>query len=120
MTKDRKMAASSLRKAVTLQTLVRSAKLKGRHQVANRFARLENERARLEREIGIWENCRQMAANKLAKVRSEIDSLRPLLLDEVPAKRAVCRKQRGQHRAPASKDAPGQSLVANRTMQLEY
>lgn len=119
MTRDRKLAASSLRKAVTLQTLVRGAKPRGRHQVANRFARLENERARLEREVGMWENCRLMAANKLVKVRGEIDALRPLL-DEPPTKRAICRKGRGRQRAPASLDVPGQAFIVNRTMQLEY
>lgn len=120
MRNDRKSAASSLRKAVTLQTLVRGAKPRDRQQVANRFARLENERARLEREIGMWENCRQMAATKLAKVRGEIDALRPLL-NEVPAKRAIRRKGRAPRRAPAALDtATGNAVIVNRTMQLEY
>ena len=119
MRKDRKAASSSLRKAVTLQTLVRAAKPRDRQQVANRFARLENERARLEREIGIWENCRQMAATKLEKIRRELDSLRPLL-NEKPARRAVLRKGRAPRRAPPSVDAPGSALIANRSMRLEY
>ncbi len=123
MSRERKTATSSLRKAVTLQTLVRGTKPRGRPQVANRLARLENERARLEHEMGMWENCRQMAASKLQKVRDEIESLRPLL-NEAPSKRAVYRKGRGRQRAPASLDAPGSTLVvnrtANRTMQLEY
>ena len=73
MTKDRKTALSSLGRIATLQTHARGAKPRERHQIANRYARLENQRARLEREIGMWEHCRQMAASKLAKVRGEID-----------------------------------------------
>jgi len=119
MQRDRKTAASSLRKAITLQTLSRSGKPRDRQQVANRFARLENERARLEREIGMWDSCRQMAATKLAKVRSELDRLRPFLV-EAPAKRAVLRKGRAPRRAPAALDARGHGPIANRTIKLEY
>jgi len=117
--RDKKKVLSGLRSVATLQTLVRGVKPRNRHQLANRYARLENERARLEREIGVWENRRQVAADKLAKVRDEITSLRPLL-DEAPAKRAACRNGRGQHRGPALTDVPGPSPVLNRTMQLEY
>lgn len=119
MTKDKRKTLSGLRSVATLQTLARGAKPRERHQLANRYARLENERARLERETGIWENRLQATANKLAKVRDEIDSLRPLL-DEVPAKKAVCRLGRGQRRDPALTDASGPSPAPNRTMQLGY
>ena len=119
MTREKKKPLSGLRSIATLQTLAGGSKPRERHQLANRYARLENERARLEREIGIWENCRQTATNKLAKVREEIDSLRPLL-DEVPAKKAVCRNGRGQRRGLGSTDVPGSSPALNRTMQLEY
>ena len=98
MTKDRKTALSSLRSIATLQTHARGAKPRERHQIANRYARLENERARLEREIGMWDNCRQMAASKLAKVREEIE-LAPAAIG-----RNTCRKSRRPKRARA---APG-------------
>lgn len=119
MTRQKKVAVGGLRSIATLQTLTRNAKPRERHQLANRYARLENERSRLEREIGIWETCRQTAANKLAKVRQEIDSLRPLL-DEEPAKTAVCRNGRGQRRGPVATDVPGSSFVRSRTMRLDY
>ena len=119
MTKDRKTALSSLGRIATLQTHARGAKPRERHQIANRYARLENERARLEREIGMWEHCRQMAASKLAKVRGEIDSIRPLLA-EVPAKKTPARSGRGQRRGRATTDVRGPSLVHTRTFQLEY
>ncbi len=119
MTKDKNKTVSGLRRIATLQTLVLAAKPRERHQLANRYARLENERARLEREIGIWENRRQAVANKLASVCKEIDAIRPLLA-EVPAKKGAWRNGHGQRRTPAVTDVPGPSLVSNRTMQLEY
>lgn len=119
MMKEKRKSPSSLRCVATLQTLVRNAKPRERHQIANRFARLENERARLEREIGIWETRLQATAKQLTKVCEEIDSLRPLL-DEAPAKSAVCRTGRGQHRGSGLTDTQQRSPAANRTMQLGY
>jgi len=118
MTEKRK-SPSTLRSVATLQTLARDAKPRERHQIANRFARLENERARLEREIGIWETRLQATMKKLAKIRDEINSLQPLL-DEVPAKNAACRIGRGQRRGPALTDTQERSPASNRTMQLGY
>ena len=119
MTTEKKKTLSGLRSIATLQTLARGSKPRSRQQLANRYARMENERARLEREIGIWESCRQTAADKLAKVREEIDTLRPLL-DEAPAEGDVVRNDRGQHRKPALTDMPGPSVANARTMQLDY
>lgn len=119
MKKGNRTASSGLRKIATLQTLIRNTKSRERPQVANRFARLENERARLEREIGTWENCRQTAAGKLARVRAEIDALRPLL-NEAPARQAAHRKGRGQGRGRTLMDARGPTLPQTRTMALEY
>ena len=119
MTKDKRKTPNGLRSVATLQTLARTTEPQERYQIANRYARLENERARLEREVGIWENRLQATAKKLAKVREEIDTVRPLL-EEAPAKNAVCRSGRGQRRAQALADAPGSSTAPRRTMQLGY
>lgn len=119
MTKETRKSLSGLRRIATLQTLARNAKPRERHQIANRFARLENERARLEHEIGIWEGRLQATTKMLAKVRDEIDSLRPLL-DEAPAKKAASRNGRGQRRDPALTDTQERSPAPNRTMQLGY
>jgi septal ring factor EnvC (AmiA/AmiB activator) len=119
MTKDKRKTPSGLRSVATLQTLARSTEPQERYQIANRYARLENERARLERELSIWENRLQATAKKLAKVREEIDTVRPLL-EEAPAKNAVCRSGRGQRRGPALADAPGSATAPRRTMQLGY
>ena len=119
MTKEKRKSLSGLRCVATLQTLARDAKPRERHQIANRFARLENERARWEREIGIWETRLRATTKTLAKVRDEIDLLRPLL-DEVPAKSAVCRTGRGQRRGTGLTDTQERSPAPNRTMQLGY
>jgi len=119
MTREMRRSQSALRCVATLQTLARDAKPRERHQIANRFARLENERARLEREIGIWQTRLHATETKLAKVCSEIDSLRPLLI-EAPAEKAVCRAGRGQRRGPGLTDTQERSPASKRTMQLGY
>jgi len=119
MTKDKRKTPSGLRSVATLQTLARSTEPQERYQIVNRYARSENERARLEREIGIWENRLQATTEKLAKVREEIDTIKPLL-EEAPAKNAVCRSGRGQRRGQALMDASGSSTAPRRTMQLGY
>lgn len=119
MTRQSKKSLNGLRSIATLQTLAGGATPRERHQLANRYARLENERARLEREIGIWENCRQTAANKLAKVHEEIGALR-LMLDEVPAEKPARRNGSVLRRGPAAADGPGPVPAQGRTMQLEY
>jgi hypothetical protein len=119
MTKEKRKSLSGLRCVATLQTLARNAKPQERYQIANRYAHLENERARLEREVGIWETRVRATAKKLTKVREEIDSLRPLL-DEVPVPQAACRAGSGQRRSPALTETQEHSPAANRTMQLGY
>lgn len=119
MTKEKRKSPSTLRSVATLQTLARDARPRERHQIANRFARLENERARLDREIGIWETRLQATMKKLTKVREEIAALRPLL-DEVPAQKTACRTGRGQRRSPALTDMQERSPAPKRTMQLGY
>jgi septal ring factor EnvC (AmiA/AmiB activator) len=119
MTKDKRKSPSGLRSVATLQTIARSTEPQERYQIANRYARLENERARLEREVGIWENRLQATAKKLAKIRDEIDTVKPLL-EEAPAKNAVCRSGAGQRRGHALRDASGSCTAPRRTMQLGY
>ncbi|MDE2135320.1 MAG: hypothetical protein KGM97_04690 [Alphaproteobacteria bacterium] len=119
MPNEKRKSPSTFRSVATLQTLARDVRPRERHQIANRFARLENERARLEREVGIWETRLQATAKKLAKVREEIEALRPLL-DEAPAPKGACRSGRGQRRSPALTDTRERSPAPNRTMQLGY
>jgi len=119
MTIGKRKSLSGLRCVATLQTLARNAKPQERYQIANRFAHLENERARLEREVGIWETRVQATAKKLAKVREEIDLLRPHL-EEAPVPKIASHAGRGQRRSPALTETRERSPAANRTMHLGY
>ena len=112
-------AAGGLRNIATLLTLANGAKPRERHQIANRFARLENERARLDRELSTWDNCRRATAIKLAKVNEEIAAIRPSLF-EPPAHHAAFRQGRGRRRAPAETQVSGSTAPHNRAMTLEY
>lgn len=112
-------AATGLRNIATLQTLAIGAKPRQRHEIANRFARLENERARLERERGIWENCRRATAIKLAKVNEEIAALRPALFER-SGRHAAFRQGHGQRCTAAKTQVPGSTAPHNRAMTLEY
>jgi len=118
-TNDARKGLSGLRKVATLQTLANAAKPRERHQMANRFARLENERARLEREVSAWENRMQATALRLAKVNDEIEALRPSLLD--PAhKESALRKGRGR-RSPVTEAQVREPLYSHHTaLTLEY
>lgn len=109
----------SLYRLATLQTLANGAKPRERRHLANRFARLENERARLERELSSWESCRLTAAHKLATVNTELASLRSALF-EPAGKSAVFRKGRGQRHAPTATQAREPMLPRHRAMTLEY
>jgi len=119
MKTEKRKTPCGLRGVTTLQTLARSVEPQERYQIANRYARLGNERARLEREIDIWQNRLQATARKLTMVRDEITTLRPLL-EEAPVKNAICRSGREQRRGQALTDAPGSSTTPRRTMQLGY
>src|SRR6516164_9068178 len=74
---NRRNAAGGLHSIATLQTLANAAKPCERQHMATRFARLENERARLEREVIIWEGRSRATATKLVKVGAGIAALRP-------------------------------------------
>ena len=100
---------SALRQVATLKTLADAARPRARHQLVNRFARLENERARLERERDMWLARQTAVEHKLAKLREQIALLRPLLLDQ-PAGR----------RRSAAKAPETAAPVPARDMAIEY
>lgn len=112
-------AARGLREVATLQTLVRDAQPGERHHLVSRFARLENERARLERELDMWKTRTRATEDKLAKVYRQIEALGPLLLDE-PVKFPAKRQTRGQRRGRASTEVAGSTAPRSRAIRLGY
>ena len=108
-----------LRDVATLQTLSHGARPRDRHHLVSRFARLENERARLEREADMWRTRKRATEDKLAKVNAQIDVLQELLLEE-PAKKPVVRQARGRNRPRASTEVSGSMAPPGRCISLEY
>lgn len=119
MSGKQRKGPGGLRDVATLQTLAHGAKPRERHQLVSRFARLENERARLERERDMWRTRVKATEDKLAKVCEQIDSLRPLLLEE-PAKAPAARRARGHARPRAATEVPGSAPPPSRTFALDY
>lgn len=119
MSGEPRKGPSGLRDVATLQTLTHRGQPRNRHQLVSRFARLENERARLEQELGMWATRRQATKDKLVKIYEQIDALRPLLLEE-PTKVPVARQARGRARSRASTEVSGLSPPPSRTVSLDY
>lgn len=119
MTNKQRKGPSGLRDVATLQTLANSVHPRERHQLVSRFSRLENERARLERELGMWQTRAQATEDKLAKIYEQIAALRPLLLEE-PAKAPVARQARGRARPRATTEVAGSAPPPSRSMALDY
>lgn len=92
---NRRNAAGGLHSIATLQTLANGAKPCERQHMATRFARLENERARLERELIICEERSRATVTKLVKVGAGIAALRP-----------ACSKRRAGMAVASSRGGP--------------
>lgn len=69
------MKTTGMRTLRTLQTLRNSALPKNRADMAAQLARLEHERARLEREMATWTQKEQSNAESLAGVTHQIEEL---------------------------------------------
>src|SRR5262249_745878 len=82
-------AAGGLHSIATLQTLANGAKPCERQHMATRFARLENERARLECEPIISEDPSPPTPPQLVNAPPGIAALRPALL-EAPGRHGGC------------------------------
>ena len=100
-----------LRQVATLKTLADAARPRTHYQLISRFARLENERVRLERERDMWLARQAAVDRKLAKLHEQIALLRPLLLDQ-PAGRPSPAAKTVKTAAPAPAPA--------RDMAIEY
>jgi hypothetical protein len=110
---------SSLNSVATLQTKTKTARPMERYQLANRYARLECELARIEREITIWNGCSCAAQRRLNMVRTEINQILPQLNDAQPnmtSSRHLSRTQQIRPQAAATKSRAKKIT----TFKLEY
>lgn len=115
----RKSGARGVGELVTMQTLVRAELPRERHQQVTRFVRLENERARLERELGIWEQQKAAIERRLDQIYQQIDAMRSLLLEDRPA-RPKEPPPTVKRRKPAPADAVAPSVKERRDISIDY
>ena len=116
---NRRNAAGGLHGIATLQTLAKGSKPCERHHLANRFARLENERARLEQELVIWEDRRRATATRLAQVDAQVAALCAALFEGPQTQSGPC-PQRWPHRPRPDANAPASTAPHNRAGTLEH
>lgn len=100
----------NMRDVTTLRTLSDRVVPATRTQTVSRFARLENERARLLRELEAWAARKQDAERKLAALESELAALKNELLGE----------QAAHVRKPAGKAAGVPSPARQPEVHIEY
>lgn len=81
----KKPGKRGMRDIATVQTRVAGSTPSNRTQAVSRFARLENERMRILRELDAWVARKTEAERMLAKVEAELVSLQALLLGAPPA-----------------------------------
>lgn len=102
MSMDRKVARMrGLRDVATVQTQIVRSTPTNRTQAVSRFARLENERMRILRELDAWNARKCEAERMLAKVEEELSAMQALLLDSrpVPARPVQAPQRRAAARA---------------------
>src|SRR5262249_30405414 len=117
-TNNRRNSAGGLHRIATLQTLANGTKPSERHHLANRFARLENERARLERELITWEDRGRAPATKLADLNARVAALRSALFEGPGTQGGLCHRRPRRLRPDA--EVPASTTPHNRAATLEY
>jgi len=110
-------ATRGLRDIGTVRTVVQRLQKLERSHLVGRFARLDAERTRVERELVMWSTRKLAAEAKLAAVIEQIEEIQPLLLGESPT---VNSRPRGQGHAPASSEAIGSNTPRHLSVPLEY
>lgn len=107
----RGLSQKGMRDVATVQTRLVSSAPTNRTQAVSRYARLENERMRLQRELDAWNARRLEAERMLAKVDAELQVMRQFLLGtpaavqtSTPSRRAAP-KGREALRQPAASGA---------------
>ncbi len=110
MSNDRKVARMrGLREVSTVQTQITRSAPANRTQAVSRFARLENERIRIQRELDAWNTRKAEAERMLAKVGEELAAMQALLLDRpsgAPRGVSPSKRQRRSQTAGAEPAAP--------------
>jgi len=118
------MKLRGMRDVSTVQTLADRSPAKNREQAVTELARLEHEKARLERELDIWATNQKKTLDRLDKVGARLALLRYLL--EPPADEQPPRHARATRRPTQESAASEESEIdeaegpAWREVPLEY
>ncbi|MQT14772.1 hypothetical protein [Segnochrobactrum spirostomi] len=110
-TEQKTQGKRGLRTLATLQTRLVNAKPANRTQAVSRYARLENERMRIQRELDAWNARRLEAERMLAAVDAELDTIKAMLLGTPAAATKTTSAQRTNvssrvaHRRPSAAPA---------------
>jgi hypothetical protein len=115
MKTNAKQGLKGLRDIGTVRTVVQRQHKNERSHLVGRFARLDAERTRLEREIAMWSARKKTADVALASVLTEIDAIRPMLMDEPMQK-----KTRSKGKSKASSNALGSNTDQHHSVSLNY
>jgi hypothetical protein len=116
---NRRNPAGGLHGIATLQTVANGTKPCERHHLANRFARLENERARLERELGIWADRQRATATRLAQVNAQVAAVWAALFEGSETQSGPCH-ERWPRRTWLDAKAPASTGPYDRAGTLDY
>ena len=122
MSANKRHRVKGQREVATLQTLVHADEPRNRHHLVTRFARLENEYARLERELEMWTTRRQATEDQYNKIKAMLGNVRSALLESGHRQQATGHTATTgkRHRPRASTEVAGSTAAPNRTMSLEY
>ena len=97
------MDRKGMRDVPSMQTAHRKKQQDGREQMVTEFARLEHERARLERELQLWTKKKYVTEGMLERVRNELEVVQQnLLLSQSESSTQTPKGIRGRTKAKSS------------------
>lgn len=118
------MKAKGIRDIPTLQLLSKRKLFSTREQAASDIARLEHDKARLERELKLWTTKQAQTEKRLAQVQQQLGMLQQVLNESGDKPKTVKRKRA---QLPTGKRKTGDQKTVNteprktwREIEIEY
>lgn len=111
------MRPRGLREIKTIQGRAGKAKGGSREQAVAELARLEHERARLQRELEVWLQNQRRVAEQLQRVETRLSELRALTHEEPDAPPPAARRRHAPARPTPRDDEPEAGWTS---LSLEY
>jgi hypothetical protein len=89
-----KIGLRGLRDIGTVRTVVAKQQKNDRSHIVGKYARLDAERTRIEREIEMWSTRKVASEVRLTAILKEIDIIRPSLISEPQEKNILLKEKR--------------------------